>query len=111
MATACAVLVLTTPAASAFWAGGNLPWVDFGYDVGAGSFDSAAVGAAFGNLSAAGANSVRFWLHADGRASPAFAADGSVTALLQNSGEDAIVSAAVDTSQPVTVASSNSFRT
>ena len=80
MATACAVLVLTTPAASAFWAGGNLPWVDFGYDVGAGSFDSAAVGAAFGNLSAAGANSVRFWLHADGRASPAFAADGSVTA-------------------------------
>ena len=65
---------------SPFWAGGNLPWVHFGYDVGGGSFDPAAVGSAFGNLSAAGANAVRFWLHADGRASPAFAPDGTVAA-------------------------------
>ena len=41
-----AISAFATPAASVFWAGGNLPWVDFGYDVGAGSFDSAAVGAA-----------------------------------------------------------------
>ena len=63
---------------NAFFAGVNIPWHNFGYDIGS-SFSKEWFDSAFANVSARGANSVRFWLHADGRASPTFAADGSVT--------------------------------
>jgi len=62
-----------------FWAGANVPWHLFGYDIGGGAWDANWFDSAFSNLTAQGANSARFWLHADGRATPTFATDGTVT--------------------------------
>ena len=59
------------------WVGFNVPWHKFGYDLGS-EFDPAWFGRTFAGLAARGVNSVRFWVHADGRASPRFAADGTV---------------------------------
>ena len=80
----CATVVARPLAASstsvdAFWAGANLPWNSFGYDVGGGAFDRLWFDTAMGKLKSTGINSVRFWLHADGRATPTFDADGKVS--------------------------------
>ena len=66
---------------SAFWAGANLPWGNFGYDIGGGAWNASFFDESFATLSASGANAVRFWLHADGRASPTFSSDGKVTGM------------------------------
>lgn len=65
----------------AYWAGANLPWGDFGYDIGGGAWNATFFDSSFALLKAHGANSVRFWLHADGRSSPTFASDGTVTGM------------------------------
>ena len=75
----CAATATAMPAVDAFWAGANLPWNSFGYDIGHNNFDKVWFDKALSELKDAGSNSVRFWLHADGRATPSFAADGSVT--------------------------------
>jgi hypothetical protein len=61
------------------WNGANVPWNNFGYDIGGGAWDASWFTTKFSMLQSAGANSIRFWLHADGRASPSFANDGSVS--------------------------------
>ena len=65
-------------APDAFWLGANVPWNQFGYDIGS-AYNASFFDGAFGAIAAAGANSARFWMHADGRATPSFAADGSVS--------------------------------
>jgi len=66
---------------SAFFVGANIPWNEFGYDLGTGAFDRAFFDKAFGDLRAHGANAARFWVHADGRRSPSFASDGRVSGM------------------------------
>ncbi|MFB9237626.1 hypothetical protein ACFFWC_19055 [Plantactinospora siamensis] len=64
-----------------FLNGVNVPWGSvntFGTDIGC-QYDPAAFESMFSNLQAYGVNSVRFWLHIDGRCSPTFAADDTVT--------------------------------
>ena len=62
--------------------GTNIPWNRFGYDIGGGAWDRSWFENYFKSISGS-QNSVRFFLHADGRASPHFATDGSVIALAQ----------------------------
>ena len=66
---------------SAYWVGANLPWGEFGYDIGGNAWNATFFDTAFAELASHGANAVRFWLHADGRASPSFASDGTVTGM------------------------------
>lgn len=56
-----------------FLSGMNLAWVNFANDLT--SFDSAKFALAFKNISNAGGNSVRWWLHTNGTASPQFTND------------------------------------
>lgn len=79
LSSASASLSLSIP--SAIWAGANLPWGNFGYDIGGGAWNATFFEESFSTLSASGANSVRFWLHTDGRASPSFSSDGKVTGM------------------------------
>ncbi|NOK57947.1 MAG: hypothetical protein GFH27_549287n251 [Chloroflexi bacterium AL-W] len=55
----------------------NIPWNNFAKDIGCG-YDANWFENMFAELEQYGVNSVRFWLHADGRCSPLFNADGSV---------------------------------
>jgi hypothetical protein len=55
------------------WLNGiNMPWIDFGKDFGKDSDSERAINEAFRKFSAAGVNSVRFWIHCDGRMNPVF---------------------------------------
>lgn len=55
------------------WLNGiNMPWIDFGKDFGADSDSDKAIADALRKFSEAGVNSVRFWIHCDGRANPLF---------------------------------------
>jgi len=74
-----AFLAVPSVATEAYWVGANLPWNNFGSDVGTGNFDHGWFDSALSKLKASGTNAVRFWLHADGRATPIFGADGMVT--------------------------------
>ena len=74
-------LAFTDTTGGTLWAGANLPWNQFGNDIGAGAWDSAYFFKSFESLKSHGANSVRFWLHADGRSTPAFSNDGVVTGM------------------------------
>ncbi len=57
----------------AVWLNGiNLPWIDFGQDFGAGSASHKKMVEAFGRFEKAGINSVRIWIHCDGRRNPLF---------------------------------------
>ena len=67
---------------SPLFLGTNVPWKWFGYDVGGGAWDRAWFDEFFESVSLK-SNSVRFFLHCDGRATPHFAADGSVIGLAQ----------------------------
>ena len=64
----------------------------FGYDIGGGAWDAAWFEAYFKSVSLK-TNSVRFFLHCDGRASPHFGADGLVLGLAQpdHGGEETFV--------------------
>ncbi len=70
-----------------YWINGvNVPWNQFGTDVGAhpswGSLhDLSWFETFFVQCEESGINCVRFWIHCDGRASPEFDVDGSVTGL------------------------------
>lgn len=65
------------------WLNGiNLPWINFGYDFGGETSTVDQMESAFSDFRAAGINSVRVWIHCDGRGSPLFAEpDGAVTGL------------------------------
>ncbi|MEM8535431.1 MAG: hypothetical protein AAGF95_31645 [Chloroflexota bacterium] len=56
----------------------NIPWNNFGKDIGCG-YDANWFENMFADLEQYGVNSARFWLHADGRCSPLFNSDGSVS--------------------------------
>lgn len=81
MAQLLPLLSTTIQADAPFWNGANLPWYSFGRDIGGGAWNSTWFNSTFDSLNANGANSVRFWLHADGRATPTFASDGTVIGL------------------------------
>jgi hypothetical protein len=68
-----------TPASPLFL-GVNIPWHWFGYDIGGGAFDGKWFGAFFASIEGK-SNVVRFFLHADGRATPQFDASGFVVGL------------------------------
>ncbi|MDZ7371257.1 MAG: cellulase family glycosylhydrolase [candidate division KSB1 bacterium] len=83
------LLLLTLPAAGfegiplrsgqkIFASGMNLAWIRFGRDLI--DFDEARFTLALDEIAAAGGNTVRWWLHVNGSASPAFA-DGVVSGL------------------------------
>lgn len=63
--------------APAEWLNGiNLPWISFGNDFGGDADSPAKMKAAFSAFQEAGINSVRIWIHCDGRASPLFEKPG-----------------------------------
>jgi hypothetical protein len=62
--------------------GANVPWKNFGADIGGPSpMDVQWFQQFFAKCKANHINSARFWLHCDGRATPQFNADGSVKGL------------------------------
>jgi hypothetical protein len=61
-------------------AGINIPWHDFGNDVG-GSYDGAWFDAYFAGAARNGSNVARWWLHADGRGGLLFQPNGSIAGL------------------------------
>src|SRR4051794_18908667 len=60
-----------------FMNGINMAWNNFGRDLT--QYDSAVFGDMFRKLAEAGGNSVRWWVHCDGQATPTFDAQGMVT--------------------------------
>lgn len=60
-----------------FFYGINLPWNAFGWDIGGGAWDAGWFDRVFSEFGDR-ANTVRFFLHADGRGSPQFAQSGMV---------------------------------
>ena len=60
--------------------GTNIPWNKFGYDIGGGAFDASWFEGYFSRVSRK-TNCVRFFLHADGRATPQFDVAGNVVRL------------------------------
>jgi hypothetical protein len=62
-----------------FMNGVNMAWNNFGRDLT--QYDSAVFGDMFRNLAEAGGNSVRWWVHCDGQATPSFDAQGKVTGM------------------------------
>ena len=58
----CVFFVATIAlAAPVMWAGANLPWNSFGYDIGGGAWDAGWFDNALDKLEANGANSARFF--------------------------------------------------
>ena len=58
---------------SKVWLNGiNLPWIEFGRDFGSGRNTIPKMAEAFAKFEAAGVDSVRIWIHCDGRANPLF---------------------------------------
>ncbi|MEX0321147.1 MAG: hypothetical protein AB3N63_03250 [Puniceicoccaceae bacterium] len=72
------------------WLNGiNMPWIDFGKDFGVDSDSDKAIADALRKFSEAGVNSVRFWIHCDGRRNPEFDQPGGrVTGLPEGFLED-----------------------
>lgn len=61
------------------WLNGiNLPWINFGRDFGVDKTSGKKMAEAFIKFEAAGVNSVRIWIHCDGRASPLFEKPGGL---------------------------------
>jgi len=79
------VVALLAPFISAapnvWWNGLNIPWNDFGYDIGTSSYNQGWFQTFFQTCQQNHVNSARFWLHCDGRASPNFDSNGYVTGL------------------------------
>jgi hypothetical protein len=59
-----------------FLSGANLAWVSFARDVGTGSLDSNRFADVMLSMHDRGGNALRWWLHTNGTASPAFDASG-----------------------------------
>jgi len=66
---------------NAWFNGVNVPWDQYGYDIGSGHFDKNWFTTFFTACKDNNINSARFWLHCDGRASPMFSSNGYVTGL------------------------------
>jgi hypothetical protein len=62
-----------------FVSGLNLAWKNFANDLD--SFDETYFASVFDNIKAAGGNSMRWWLHTNGKNSPTFSSDGKVTGI------------------------------
>ena len=69
---------MTTP--PPLFLGTNIPWKNFGYDIGGGAWEPAWFDAYLKSISGV-QNVVRFFLHCDGRATPHFGQDGHVVGL------------------------------
>jgi hypothetical protein len=81
--TAASAAPQSNATAPSFWFNGlNIPWNDFGYDIGGGAYDHDWFETFFAQAEAGGQNAARFWVHANGNGSPSFASDGkTVTGL------------------------------
>lgn len=66
---------------TAWWNGLNIPWNDFGYDIGDGDYNSSWFQTFFDTCDSNDVNSARFWVHCDGRGSPNFDSSGNVSGL------------------------------
>ena len=67
---------------TAWWNGLNIPWDNFGYDIGTSSgFNSGWFQTFFNDCQENNINSARFWIHCDGRGSPLFDQSGMVSGL------------------------------
>ena len=65
-----------------WWNGLNVPWDNFGMDIGTSErYNSTWFGSFYQQTEANHINSVRFWVHCDGRGSPLFYSDGAVKGL------------------------------
>ncbi|MCL6589809.1 MAG: discoidin domain-containing protein [Firmicutes bacterium] len=65
-----------------FLSGMNIAWIDFGNDLDL--FNETKFTKALDDVSLAGGNCVRWWLHVNGSKSPLFSADGYVTGISPN---------------------------
>jgi len=63
---------------SVFLNGANIPWINFGFDVGTSNSTAAQMQNEFQELASYGGNSARWWLHASGWFSPDINNDGFV---------------------------------
>jgi len=77
---ACLIVVVTSQTPKAWFNGINIPWNQFGYDIGS-AYNYGWFETFFQACQANHINSARFWLHCDGRASPTFNSNGDVTGL------------------------------
>lgn len=62
-----------------FVSGMNLAWINFANDPG--NFNSTAFKQAINSISAAGGNTLRWWIHVNGTTNPTFGNDGKVTSM------------------------------
>lgn len=62
-----------------FISGSNLAWFEFASDVGPGPVDTAAFSSLLVAVHHAGGNALRWWIHVDGRSTPAFDGSGIVS--------------------------------
>src|SRR3954465_2676547 len=62
-----------------FMNGINMAWNNFGRDLT--QYDSVVFGDMFAKVAEAGGNSVRWWVHCDGQATPSYDADGKATGM------------------------------
>jgi len=74
------VALVTSQAPKAWFNGVNIPWNQFGYDIGA-AYNHNWFETFFQTCKTNHINSARFWVHCDGRASPTFNTNGEVTGL------------------------------
>jgi hypothetical protein len=66
----------------AYWLNGvNVPWHNYGADVGGGAYSSSWFETFFADCQANGVNAVRLWVHCSGWATPEFDGSGNVTGL------------------------------
>ncbi|MFA7288185.1 MAG: T9SS type A sorting domain-containing protein [Melioribacteraceae bacterium] len=61
-----------------FLSGSNVAWVNFAADIGPGNTNLAKFKTYFSNISKAGGNAIRFWLHTTGQKTPQFDSQGFV---------------------------------
>lgn len=78
-ATKPAPTLLTHLDQPVFLSGMNLAWIDFGQDLDL--FNETKFAKTLDDVSLAGGNCIRWWLHVNGSKSPLFSADGYVTGL------------------------------
>ncbi len=81
MLPASAVTTITYNGKASWLNGVNVPWHNFGADVGGGGYSSSWFETFFADCQANGVNCVRLWVHCSGWATPEFDGSGNVTGL------------------------------
>merc|ERR1712048_170918 len=72
-----------------YMSGLNVPWHNFGYDIGGGTFNASWFETYFSAAQSGNQNIARFWVHTDGaRAGLEYASDGTITGLSATFNDD-----------------------